>query len=212
MIWTKRRTRKKKKKRPAKMATLSTRMTRKTKKQTRNNKHTPLSSWHPPVSFPPSKSIRSSPMQRLRWITVPCTAALFASLAVAIASTQEPASSPPSSAPAAQTPAATSNEPNKKKYSHANDFLIRGTVFNENALSFPGVQLRIRRTSEKKFRWESYTNSRGEFAVRVPQGSDYEMVVRAKGFAEQTRTIDAKTGGNEESMVFRMQPTAGGKG
>ena len=150
-------------------------------------------------------------MQRLRWITVLCTTALFASLAVAIASTQEPASSPPSSAPAAQTPAATSNKPNKRKYSHANDFLIRGTVFNENALSFPGVQLRIRRTREKKFRWESYTNSRGEFAVRVPQGSDYEMVVRAKGFAEQTRAIDTKNGENEARIVLRMQPITGDK-
>src|SRR6266566_497265 len=111
-----------------------------------------------------------------------------------------------------QASAVTPGKPAKKRYSHANDFLIRGTVFTDKALSFPGVQLRIRRAGEKKFRWESYTNSRGEFAVRVPQGSDYEMVVRAKGFAEQARTIDAKTGGNEESMVFRMQPTAGGKG
>jgi hypothetical protein len=38
------------------------------------------------------------------------------------------------------------------------------------------------------------------------------MVVHAKGYAEQTRTINAKTGANEENMVFRMQPTAGGKG
>jgi hypothetical protein len=36
--------------------------------------------------------------------------------------------------------------------------------------------------------------------------------VRAKGFAEQTRTIDAKTGANEGNIVFRMQPAAGGKG
>jgi hypothetical protein len=73
------------------------------------------------------------------------------------------------------------------------------------------VQLRIRRTGEKKFRWESYTNSRGEFAVRVPQGSDYEMVIHAKGFSEQTRTIDAKNGGNEERVVFRMEPATGDK-
>ncbi len=45
----------------------------------------------------------------------------------------------------------------------------------------------------------------------MPQGSDYEMVVRAKGFAEQTRAIEAKTGGNEQNVVFRMQPT-GDKG
>src|ERR1700740_3052674 len=114
--------------------------------------------------------------------------------------------------PVSQAQSSSSAKSGNQKYSHANDFRIRGTVFTEKALSFPGVQLRIRRAGEKKFRWESYTDSRGEFAVRVPQGSDYEMVVRAKGFAQQTRSIDAKTGGNEERMVFRMQPTAGGKG
>ena len=150
-------------------------------------------------------------MHRPQWITILCTAALVASLDTEFGQAQEP-SPPPTSAPTSQAPAATPGKPVKKKYSHANDFLIRGTVFTDKALSFPGVQLRIRRAGEKKFRWESYTNSRGEFAVRVPQGSNYEMVVRVKGFAEQTRTIDTKTGGNEESTVFRMQPTAGGKG
>jgi hypothetical protein len=136
---------------------------------------------------------------------------LFAPLVPAFAWPQEPATAPPAT-PASQLPTASSSKPAKTKYSHANDFLIRGTVFTDKALSFPGVELRIRRAGEKKFHWESYTNSRGEFAVRVPQGSDYELVVRAKGFAEQTRTVDAKTGGNEESIVFRMQPAAGGKG
>src|SRR6266699_1814652 len=149
-------------------------------------------------------------MHRQQWITILCTAALVASFSEEFGQAQEPA--PPASAGTPQFPAVTPNKPSKKKYSHVNDFLIRGTVFTDKALSFPGVQLRIRRAGEKKFRWESYTNSRGEFAVRVPQGSDYELVVRAKGFAEQARTIDAKTGGNEESMVFRMQPTAVGKG
>jgi hypothetical protein len=151
-------------------------------------------------------------MHRPQWISILCTAALFASFSAVFGRVQEPAPTAPGSAPATQTPAVAPSKPAKKKYSHANDFLIRGTVFTDKALSFPGVQLRIRRAGEKKFRWESYTDSRGEFAVRVPQGSDYEMVVRAKGFREQTRTIDAKTGGNEERMVFRMQPTAGGKG
>jgi hypothetical protein len=125
---------------------------------------------------------------------------------VAVGPVQEPAS-PPSVLPS--TP--STKKPGKKKYSHADDFLIRGTVFNDKALSAPGVQLRIRRAGDKKFRWEGYTNSRGEFAVRVPQGSAYEMVVRAKGFTEQTRTIDAKNGGNEESIAFRLEPVVGGK-
>jgi hypothetical protein len=164
------------------------------------------------VLMPPSKRTRSNRMHRPQWITILCTAALVASFSMALGHAQEPAPPPPSSAPTPQAPAATPSNPGKKKYSHVNDFLIRGTVFTDKALSFPGVQLRIRKAGEKKFRWESYTNSRGEFAVRVPQGSDYEMVVRAKGCTEQTRNIDAKTGGNEESMVFRMQSAAGGKG
>jgi hypothetical protein len=150
-------------------------------------------------------------MHRPQWITILCTAALVASFDVAFVQAQEPVPTPSSPALPPQGPAIPQSKPAKKKYSHVNDFLIRGTVFTDKALSFPGVQLRIRRAGEKKYRWESHTNSRGEFAVRVPQGSDYELVVRAKGFAEQTRTIDAKTGGNEESMVFRMQTAAGGK-
>src|SRR5258708_11322516 len=151
-------------------------------------------------------------MHRPQWIKMRCTAVLVASFSVTFVQAQELVPAPSSSAPTSQASAATPSKPDKRKYSHINDFLIRGTVFTDKALSFPGVQLRIRRAGEKKFRWESYTNFRGEFAVRVPQGSDYEMVVHAKGFAQQTRTIDTKSGGNEENMVFRMQPTAGGKG
>ena len=100
-------------------------------------------------------------------------------------------------------------KPKPSKYSHANDFLIRGTVFNDKALSLAGAQLRIRRSGDKKFRWESYTNSRGEFAMRVPQGSEYEIVVRVKGYTDQTRAINAKNGGADEGFVFRMQPLGG---
>jgi Carboxypeptidase regulatory-like domain len=153
-------------------------------------------------------------MQRPQWIAILCAAALAASPGIAFGRVQEPAPSPspPATTPAQRAPGSSSSKPGKKKYSHANDFLIHGTVFTDKALSFPGVQLRIRKAGEKKFRWESYTDSRGEFAVRVPQGSDYEIVVRAKGFAEQTRAVDAKTGANEGNLVFRMQPAAGGKG
>ena len=136
-------------------------------------------------------------------------AVLFVLPSMVFASTQEP-TPPPSAAPASNSPAAA-DKLSHKKYSHANDFLIRGTVFNEKALSFPGVELRIRVAGEKKYRLNSYTNLRGEFAARVPQGASYEIAVRAKGFEEQTRTVDARNGANEETIVFRMQPVAGGK-
>lgn len=114
-------------------------------------------------------------------------------------------------APAAQAQSSSSANTGKQKYSHANDFLIRGTVFTDKALAFPGVQLRIRRVGEKKFRWEDSTSSRGEFAIRVPQGTQYEMVLHVKGFADQTRTIDARTGSGDNNVVFRMEPAKKGK-
>ena len=70
--------------------------------------------------------------------------------------------------------------------------MIVGTVFNEKALSIPGVQVRIRRAGEKKFRWDTYTNSRGEFAVRVPPGYEYEVVTHMKNYEDQTRGIDSR--------------------
>lgn len=137
--------------------------------------------------------------------------ALFLFLIPAISRCRQdapPQSQPPSSSPSASSSSSKSGRP---KHSHANDFLIRGTVFNAEALAFPGVQLRIRRAGEKKFRWQDYTNSRGEFAIRVPQDAQYEMIVRAKGFAEQAKTIDAKSGISDTNVVFRMEPVKGGK-
>jgi opacity protein-like surface antigen len=140
---------------------------------------------------------------------VRCVVALWAAaLLVPFAATHAPVQE---AAPASQPQSSSSANGGKQKYSHADDFLIRGTVFTDKALSFPGVQLRIRRAGEKKFRWEDSTNSRGEFAIRVPQGTQYEMVAHAKSFADQTRTIDARTGSGENNVVFRMERTKRGK-
>jgi hypothetical protein len=157
-------------------------------------------------------------MHNRRWLVVLGAATLLVPSVPAGARTQEPSPSPPPAAVPSQTeppPAAPGNpgtgtSSSKRKYSHANDFLIRGTVFTDKALAFPAVQLRVRRSEEKKFRWETYTNSRGDFAVRVPQGLEYELLIRAKGFADQTRAIDAKAGLSEITLTFRMEP-AGGK-
>ena len=101
-----------------------------------------------------------------------------------------------------------SSSSRKSKHSHADDLVIRGTVFNERGLALQGVKLRIRRSDQKKSRWETYTNSRGEFAVRVPKGPDYEIAAESKGFAKQSQAIN---GQSEESVVLHMQPVTGGK-
>ncbi len=114
----------------------------------------------------------------------------------------------------AATPAGTQPAPSdswsarKSKHSHADDLVIRGTVFNERGLALPGVKLRIHRSDQKKSRWETYSNSRGEFAVRVPKGPDYEIAAESKGFARQSQPIN---GQSEEYIVLHMQPVSGGK-
>jgi len=93
----------------------------------------------------------------------------------------------------------------KTKARHSNDFLVHGTVFTPEGLSFPGAEIRIRRVSEKKFHWKAYTNSRGEFAVRVKQGGEYEVLAVAKDFVDQKKQIDAKTGVTTGDLSFRME-------
>jgi Carboxypeptidase regulatory-like domain len=113
--------------------------------------------------------------------------------------------------PAAQQPTPESSTKQNHTGAHSNDFLVRGTVFTEEGLALPGAELRIRRSSEKKFRWDTETNSRGDFAVRVKMGADYEVVVRAKGYQDQSLAVDAKTGDRYKDLVFRMQHQGGKK-
>ena len=145
-------------------------------------------------------------MNRPKRLHISGVGVLLLAFAVSLAAAQETPPAAPAST--AQDPSSKADKPAKKKYSHLNDFLVRGTVFNEKALSFPDVELRLRKEGEKKYKWETYTNSRGEFALRVPQGPNYEILVHVKGFADETKTVEAK-GGDEENLVFRMEPVTG---
>lgn len=97
-----------------------------------------------------------------------------------------------------------------QKGSHQDDFVLFGTVFTEKGFVLPGARIRVRRTGERKPRWEARSDRRGEFAVRVPRGADYEMSVSAKGYEQQTRRIDTRAG-DREDLVFRLPPVSGGK-
>jgi hypothetical protein len=164
------------------------------------------------------KVSKISSMRGLRWHTVMGAMICLISLATSSARAQEPAppvTPPPppnQQQPQAENPGTPASSSSKHtRTTHADDFLIIGTVFTDRALAFPGVRLRVRRSTEKKFRWETYTNSRGEFAIRVPQGTEYEMVILAKGLIDQSKTISAKSGISENNVVFTMQPAAGVK-
>lgn len=187
------------------MAIMRTKRKRNTKKKTRNDRSIPatgISARLPAIQFK-----RNTWVNRSRRIHFAGAGVLFLVSAASLSAAQE--APPASPATPAQDSSSKADKQGKKKYSHLNDFLIRGTVFNERALSFPDVELRLRKEGEKKYKWETHTNSRGEFAVRVPQGSTYEILVHVKGFTDQTKAVEAKGGGNEETLVFRMQPITG---
>jgi len=72
------------------------------------------------------------------------------------------------------------SQPKEKPYA-----LIFGTVFGPDDRAVYGVKVKIRRASEKKAKWELYSDHHGEFAQRVPAGeADYIVwadVKTAKG-------------------------------
>ena len=115
-----------------------------------------------------------------------------------LASAQQPVPPPPP-APA-QERSSTS-----KHNSKIPPFLILGTVFNEHALAFPGVEVKIRRKGEKKFRYDTYTNSRGEFAIRVPDGIEYEVVIRQKNYKEQSQDVVANMAEVQKRLSFKLE-------
>jgi hypothetical protein len=85
--------------------------------------------------------------------------------------------------------------------------VISGMVFTEKGYSLPGASIRVNRAGERKTRWEAMSDRQGEFGLWVPQGGEYEVHVKAKGFEEQVQKVDGKTG-TREKLVFRMTSAA----
>lgn len=141
--------------------------------------------------------------------TILFLAALFLS---SLAGAQQPVPPSPPSSP--ETPAsapspvpAPESSSTAKHKSKIPPFLILGTVFNEHSLAFPGVEIKIRRKGEKKFRYDTYTNSRGEFAIRVPDGIEYEVVVREKNYREQSQAVVANKADVQKRLTFKLETT-----
>jgi hypothetical protein len=74
--------------------------------------------------------------------------------------------------------AAPGEPPKEKPYA-----LIFGTVFDPDGRVVYGVKVKVRRASEKKVRWELYSDHRGEFAQRLPAGKmDYVVWADLKDY------------------------------
>jgi hypothetical protein len=68
-------------------------------------------------------------------------------------------------------PSSAAAAPRDKKAEHRHDGLVFGTVWDPNGRPVYGVRVKIRRASEKKARWELYSNHLGEFEQLLPAGS-----------------------------------------
>src|ERR1700693_2565140 len=89
--------------------------------------------------------------------------------------------------------------------SHAHVYIIFATVLNDRGFALTGARARVRRSEEKKFRWEGMSDHQGEVAFRVPPGAEYEMTIEARGFKTETRKIDARED-NQADLTIRMEP------
>ncbi|HLQ50657.1 MAG TPA: hypothetical protein VK129_04115 [Terriglobales bacterium] len=85
----------------------------------------------------------------------------------------------------AQAPVAGKGHSGKSQLKEKPYALIFGTVYGPDDRAVYGVKVKIRRASEKKAKWELYSDHHGEFAQRVPAGeADYIVwadVKTAKG-------------------------------
>ncbi len=89
-------------------------------------------------------------------------------------------------------------------------FIVFGTVFTAQGFALPGAEVRLRRAGEKKDRWQGRSDSRGEFAFRVPPDVEYELSITAKGFESETRKVDARQG-NRVDLTLRLHPASNQK-
>lgn len=61
--------------------------------------------------------------------------------------------------------------------------LIFGTVWGPDDRALPGVEVKIRRSDQKKARWDLRSNARGEFEIAVPAGrADYVIWAVTSGY------------------------------
>jgi hypothetical protein len=96
-------------------------------------------------------------------------------------------------------------EEKKKKREEKPYALLFGTVFGPDDRAVAGVKVKIRRSDQKKAKWELYSDRRGEFAQRVPAGkADYVVWAEVKGPEGQSRQEVTVHVENDERVDFGL--------
>jgi protocatechuate 3,4-dioxygenase beta subunit len=94
--------------------------------------------------------------------------------------------------------------------------LVRGAVFDVNGYSLPGVRIKLVRVANEEqlkdkkkidsLKMDYITNSRGEFAFRLPPvRARYQVTAMLRGFKPQVKNIDV---GEDEAvpLAFSLEP------
>jgi len=88
--------------------------------------------------------------------------------------------------------------------SHARDpyALLFGTIYGPDQRPIYGIKIKIRRSDQKKVKWELVSNHQGEFAQRVPAGkADYVVTADVKGQPKPELTVHVD---NDERKDFTL--------
>ena len=102
-------------------------------------------------------------------------------------------------------PAGAAQKKPTRQEIYASQSLLYISVFTDKGFALPGAELKIRRATDKKPKWDGNSDARGEFAIRVPGGADYEILVKAKGYQPMTKMVKNAPVGDRLDLVFRLQ-------
>jgi hypothetical protein len=87
------------------------------------------------------------------------------------------------------------------------DCILYVTVFTQKGVRLPDAAFTAHAAGKKKPHWEGYSDSRGEFAVRVSMQGDYEIELKARGYQTQTKKVTSEVG-QKLDVVFNLVPAS----
>ena len=104
------------------------------------------------------------------------------------------------------TPAAAEKKPKKPSASEAFS-VIAGTVYRPPGFALPGAEVEITpETDGKSKKMKAVSDSRGEFAVRVPVvPMKYKVDVKSNGYQPQQQAVSIE-GEQRKDLSFQLEP------
>ncbi|MCC6585603.1 MAG: carboxypeptidase regulatory-like domain-containing protein [Bryobacterales bacterium] len=96
---------------------------------------------------------------------------------------------------------------NKNKKEREPQAVVAGTVFRNTGHALRGAEVSVTSSERgKKGEWKGFSDSRGEFAVRIPAGgASYTVIIKAEGFRTQQKSVTVSAD-ERIDLSFLMEP------